>query len=187
MSCNNNAGSGNCVRDVVRGIVVAQNEVNNNNDGCCSTSCERSIEELLSPSTNGNMNRPTTIPFILYCKGDCDAFIGSSVYRSQIGQSGNFAFNCVETPIFRAKQFVDDSEDCVKLELLQPVTEGGSAPGDSPESVCDFFPGNSIRDFQATGLCITVDLDCFCSIACLDPVTPLPASQFLNGNGNGPA
>ncbi|WP_163971485.1 CotY/CotZ family spore coat protein [Oceanobacillus halotolerans] len=170
----------NCVCDVVRDIVAAQDEVANNNDnGCCSTGCENSIEQLLSPAgINGTTPVNDTIPFILYCKGECEPFIGSGVYQAQLGGSPNTYFGCVETPIFRAKEFVDDEECCVRLELLLPVTEGGSTPGPGGDDVCDYFPGNSIRDFQATGICITVDLNCFCGITCLDPITPLPASQF---------
>ncbi|MEC5424552.1 CotY/CotZ family spore coat protein [Virgibacillus sp. C22-A2] len=181
MSCKSVLGDkdfDNCVCDIVRDIVDAQDEVNNNDD-CCTTSCEDSIRQLLSPTGNGNGNGPTSIPFILYCKGDCDPFIGSGVIQKPIGQSGNVAFRCVESPIFRAKKFVNDDKDCcVKLELLLPVTEGGATPGPGGDTVCDFFPGASIRDLQATGVCLTVDLDCFCGITCLEPVTPLPASNL---------
>lgn len=175
MSCN---GNSTCVCNVVRDIVSAQDEVTNNNGGCCSTSCEQSIRDLLSPSTgNNNATGYTTIPFILYCKENCSPFISSSVYQAPIGNTGNTYFGCVETPVFRAKKFVDDGDCCVILELLLPATEGG-ATIDRGNEVCDFFPGNSRRDFQATGICITVDLNCFCAIQCLDPITPLPASQF---------
>ncbi|MFD1038231.1 CotY/CotZ family spore coat protein [Virgibacillus byunsanensis] len=166
----------NCVCDVVRDIIDAQDQVTNN-DNCCSTSCERSIDQLLSPTTNGNGNGATTIPFILYCKGDCLPFIASGVFQDELGRSGNTFFGCFETPIFRAKKFVDEDECCVKLELLVAVTEGGAFVEEG-DRVCDFFPGNSRRDFLATGICLTVDLDCFCAIQCIDPVTPLPSSEF---------
>ncbi|MFC4559504.1 CotY/CotZ family spore coat protein [Virgibacillus kekensis] len=185
MSCGHKKDGENCVCDIVREIVAVQDEVVDKG-GCCVTSCERSIRDLLSPTTNGNGPVATTIPFILYCKGDCDAFIPSGVFQAPIGGSGMNAFQCVETPIVRAKKFTDEDECCVKLELLLPVTEGGSTPGPGGDNVCDFFPGeegNAIRDLQATGICLTVDLDCFCGIQCLDPVTPLPVSEFLNGNG----
>lgn len=174
MSCKGK-GLSECVCDTVRRIIKAQDEVAGT-DNCCSTGCEQSIRDLLSPTANGN--GPTTIPFFLYCKGDCDPFIGSGVFRQRIGQSQNFALRCVQSPIFRAKKFVDKGECCVQLELLLPVTEGGSTPGERGKTVCSYFPGNSIRDLQATGICITVDLDCFCGIACLDPTTPIPASEF---------
>lgn len=177
-SCNSINGD-HCVCDVVRAIVLAQDEVANDNN-CCTTGCEQSIRRLLSPVANGN--GLTTIPFILYC--DCEPFIGTGVFQAPLGSSGNTAFRCVETPIFRAKRFVNDDECCVKLELLLPVTEGGSTPGPGGDNVCDYFPGNSIRDLQATGICITVDLKKFNAIVCLDPVTPLPSSQFRNSTSS---
>ncbi|RDY71431.1 hypothetical protein DXT76_07550, partial [Halobacillus trueperi] len=50
-------------------------------------------------------------------------------------------------------------------------------PSGSGKQVCDYFPGSSIRNLRATGVCITVDLDCFCSITCLEPTTPLMATR----------
>ncbi|WP_153737051.1 CotY/CotZ family spore coat protein [Aquibacillus halophilus] len=165
-----------CVCDVVQSIVNAQDAVTDNN--CCSSSCEQSIRQLLSPQVQNVTN--TTIPFVLYCK-DCQPFIGSGVFQDELGASNNTYFGCVESPIFRAKEFVEGSDCCVKLELLLPVTEGGSTPGPTNSGVsdvCRFFPGRSIRDFQATGICLIVDLNCFCGITCLDPITPIPSSEF---------
>ncbi|RWZ58118.1 spore coat protein [Halobacillus fulvus] len=164
-----------CVRDVVKEIIAAQDQVAND---CCDVSCGRSVRELLSPTaTNGN----TTVPFILYCKS-CKPFIGSGVIRQREGQgqSNNTFLRCLETPIFKAKKFVDGSKNCVKLELLLPVNMGGNTPGSGGDEVCDFFPGNGggpIRNLMSTGVCITVDLDCFCGISCLEPTTPLPFSM----------
>lgn len=176
MSCSKNKEQ--CVCDIVRDIVRAQDDVQ---DDCCNSSCEQSIDDLLSPST-GNGARPTTVPFTLLCEGNCKPFIGSGVFEAPLGGSGNTFFGCVESPIYRAKNFVDNGECCVRLELLLPVTEGGSTPGPDGDSVCDFFPGRSIRDFQATGICFTVDLNCFCGIQCLPAVTPLSASGFPRNN-----
>lgn len=168
----------NCICHVVRKIVDAQDEVANNNADCCSTSCEQSIKDLLSPTTNNNTTGNTTIPFILYCKDNCSPFISSAVYQAPISNTGNTFFGCVETPVFRAKKFVNDGDCCVILELLLPVTETG-ATINTGDQVCDFFPGNSRRGFQATGICITVDLNSFNAIQCLDPITPRPSSQFV--------
>ncbi|SEA20758.1 spore coat protein Z [Thalassobacillus cyri] len=183
MSCGGGKDFDNCVCETVREIIKAQDEVAGVGDDCCDTGCEQSIRDLLSPVGNGN--GPTTIPFSLICKGDCEPFIGRSVVFREVGMSDNATFNCVETPIFRAKKFVDEDECCVQLELLVPVTQGQSTPGPGGDDFCAYFPGNSIRNFVASGLCITVDLDCFCGIACLDPVTPLPSSELPLGNGGG--
>ncbi|CDQ20503.1 spore coat protein Z [Halobacillus karajensis] len=184
MSKGKDCGSS-CVRDVIAEIIKAQDEVAGMMDnGCCDVSCERSIRDLLSPTANVPSN--TTVPFILNCK-DCKPFIGSGVISRPLNGGGTF-LDCLQSPIFRAKKFVDNDKyegygdhesNCVKLELLIPVTMGGSQPGPSGKGkqVCDYFPGNSIRNLRATGVCITVDLDCFCSITCLEPTTPLMATR----------
>ncbi|MYL50887.1 spore coat protein [Halobacillus litoralis] len=174
MSCKGKDSS--CVRDVIKEIIKAQDEVAALMDnGCCDVSCDRSIRDLLSPAAETPRN--TTVPFILYCK-DCKPFIGSGVIRKQLGMSENTFLDCLSSPIFRAKKFTNDGK-CVKLELLIPVTMGGSQPGPSGggKQVCDYFPGSSVRNLRATGVCITVDLDCFCSITCLEPTTPLMATR----------
>ncbi|ASK61124.1 spore coat protein [Virgibacillus phasianinus] len=166
--------SDDCVCDVVRRIVKAQNEVG---DNCCTSGCERSVRELLSGGRNhGPAN--TTIPFILYCKGTCKPFIGSGVFQASHGRGHRRFFECVETPVFRAKSFVKGSDCCVRLELLMPVNDecGCDCSCDTESSVCPFFPEDSpVTDFQATGICITVDLEHFVGITCLDPITPIPA------------
>lgn len=168
-------GKDNCVRDIINEIIKAQDEVAGlQGSGCCDVGCERAIRELLSPTENANGN--TTIPFILYCK-DCKPFIGSGIVRRPLGMSGNTFLDCLQTPIFKAKKFVDDDKNCVKLELLIPVTMGGSQPGDGGKEVCDYFPGRSVRNLRESGVCITVDLECFCSITCLEPTTPLMATN----------
>src|SRR5690625_7870735 len=69
-----------CVCSVVREIVDAQDEVSNDGD-CCSTGCDQSIRDLLSPA-RGKDNDYNTIPFALYCKGSCGPFVGSGVYQT---------------------------------------------------------------------------------------------------------
>lgn len=147
-----------CVRDILKEIVRVQNEVAAL-DNCCDTSCERSIRDLLSPaSENGN----TTIPFLLYCK-DCKPFFASGLKA----KNGN-GYYCIETPVFKAKKFVDDN--CVKLELLKPVSSHPHWKHCDKKSVCDAL--HHVESFQSTGICTTVDVSCFCGITCLDPITP---------------
>ncbi|WP_226584844.1 CotY/CotZ family spore coat protein [Halobacillus litoralis] len=158
--CSCHSRDGRCVRDVVKAIVKAQNEVAARNHGC-NVSCERSIRELLSPAQNGNGD--TTIPFVLYCK-DCKPFVASGVKHV------NGTIHCIESPVFKAKKFVDGSSHCVKLELLKAERQ---APCDSHKNkgnVCHFIDGAT--GFKSTGICITVDLDCFCGISCLGTTTP---------------
>lgn len=204
-SCGNVGGSFDneeCVKDVVRRIIKAQRRAVEAEEDTCLTSCDQSIGELISPfEENRRRLRHNTIPFILYCKHTCKPFIGSGVRRERHGRDGRHVFVCEESPIFRVKNFMGSNEDCVRLEILLPVEHHGHREhdrhGDQSElsgkeerhhhghskdckgsTVCDFFPDRRIRDFRATGICITVDLDCFCAISCLDPITPLRARRF---------
>jgi hypothetical protein len=164
MSCSHGKHSSECVCDVVRKIVRAQNEVAAAQDNCCTTGCEQSIEQLLAPTT---ANGPTTIPFLLYCKGDCDLFFATGV------RPHNSMFDCIETPVFKANSLKKDC--CVEIELLE--FETGTAtnliPPHPPKNACSFIPHNTTGNFVETGVCITVDLHCFCAIQCLNPVTPV--------------
>lgn len=112
--------SDDCVCNVIRRIVEVQDEVGGNNS---SSGCDRSIQQLLSKRTGNDLGSGnTTIPFILYCDGTCEPFVGSGVFQASNGANRGTFFGCVETPIFRAKHFVKGSDCCVRLELLVPVT-----------------------------------------------------------------
>lgn len=169
--------SGPCVKQEVSRIIQAQNEVEND----CNSNCKSSIKQLLTQKENPDSHH-TTIPFILYCSHTCQPFIGSGVFQSPPEDNCQSFFGCVESPIFRAKKFVGGKENCVILELLLPVTEDCDIPApsmDSHSSVCPFFPKNNpVTDFLATGICLTVDLDGFNAITCLNPITPIPACEF---------
>ncbi|WP_084288100.1 CotY/CotZ family spore coat protein [Paucisalibacillus globulus] len=169
MSCCSNGKNSDCVCHVVRKIVEAQNEVAAAQDDCCTTGCEQSIKQLLSPSTGGNGNGPTTIPFLLYCKSACDIFIARGIRDNS--PSG---FECVETPIFKAKKLKHGC--CVEVELLdfeyQP-SESFTPPNHPPNNNCGIIPVGA-NQLVETGICITLDLDSFSGIQCLNPTTPLP-------------
>lgn len=168
--CSHGKQSGECVCDVVRKIVLAQNEVADAQDDCCSTGCSQAIDKLLNPTTI-SPDGPTTIPFLLYCKGDCDLFFATGVKNNNGAAAGTGAFTCVETPVFKAKKFKKGC--CVELELLKFDTDPGCIVGHKGHTDHCFIPPNTTGDFIETGICITVDLHCFCAIQCLDPVTPI--------------
>lgn len=165
--------SDDCVCDVVSKIIQAQDEVVDNG---CSTSCDRSIQQLRGKG-NGSGPQNTTIPFILYCGGTCEPFVGSGVFQAPVDKNGETFFGCVETPVFRAIKFVKNSDCCVKLELLLPVSDGceiKSHNTDNVSKVCPFFPeDNPVTDFVSTGICLTVNLEHFMGITCLNPITPI--------------
>ena len=193
-SCNNRGNIGgdfrgdNCVADVVKSIVRAQRKAIKAEEDTCLTGCDRSIEDLLSPvEKNRERRRHNTIPFMLFTKNEGKPFTGVGVRREHDGRSNRGFFECTESPIFRAKSFIADDGNCVKLELLIPIRDrrDGHGPNQNVEAdrhchhkrdddFCDFLPRHT-RNFRATGICITVDLDCFCGISCLDPITPVPA------------
>ena len=163
-----------CVCDIIKNIVDAQDKIGKNG---CFSGCDKSIHQL---QKSGNNTRPvhTTIPFILYCGETCEPFIGSGIFTIPKGSHGKESFGCVESPIFRAKSFVKGSNCCVRLELLVPIPDGcktSAAPADTVSTVCPFFPTDEpITDFQASGICLTVNLENFSAITCLDPITPIP-------------
>ena len=181
--------SDHCIKDVVRKIVDAQVRAAEEAATACTTSCEQSIEDLLSPTRPRRRTRFTTIPIMLICKDSCKPFVGSGfVSRDRDGErSGHF--ECIESPIFKVRGFVRDSDSCVRLELLLPVGRrsgehdhiaGAEDKHDGGHdhhvrgSFCDQFGRRRIENFRETGLCITVDLDFFAGITCLDPITPVP-------------
>lgn len=169
-----------CVSETVRDIIRAQNEATEIN---IPYGCDKSVKQLLTKhDKNEHKPRHTTIPFILYCRETCKPFIGSGVFKSPPNPHRHSFFGCIETPVFRAKQIVNHCDNCAKLELLLPVTKHCTIPEpvcDTLSDVCPFFPADSpITDFVATGICLTVDLNQFHSITCLDPITPLPAKAY---------
>lgn len=156
MSCGCGSGhnSGNCVVDVLKDIVDAQRDVQ---EFCCNTSCEQSINDLLGETDNSNGK--DTVPVILYCKDGCKPFKGFGADRK-----GNDGIGKIEASfIFRVKRI--DDEGCAVLELLL-----------APEQPCGYGELKDPTDqrtkhLQATGICITVDLHCFCHVTCLPAIS----------------
>lgn len=178
----------NCVQGTIQQIINAQRKVEKQGLATCSTSCERSIADLLSPGTT--VTSPfTTIPFMLICKNSCKYFIGQGI--TQTATNDSTVFECLMTPVFKAKSFIKGSNNCVRLELLLPVSNGNNNDGNSDNGnengesgfqvaqiennggciPCDFF-SDEVTGFQKTGVCITVDVNSFSGITCLDPITP---------------
>ncbi|HHU19310.1 MAG TPA: spore coat protein [Bacilli bacterium] len=150
MACGGSIKSGHCVADVLREIVAAQNNVVGD---CCDSSCEQSIANLL-----GETPVPTnldTVPVLLYCK-DCEPFKGyGAPYDAIADVVGSF--------YFRVKSI--DERNCAVLELLRTEAD----PADDPATPVTQFTG----DLTATGICITVDVDCFCHVTCLPAISAL--------------
>ena len=169
MGCKGKKHDGdNCVCEVLRAVADAQDEVDVDND--CDVSCHKSIQELLAGAQTPTTDLDT-IPLILYC-GDCVPFEGFGT-RLRTNGGGPQRLDCFRSFFFRVTS-VDDN-CCAKIELL--ATRGDEGEGfDTP---CrQIQTGGARNEFFRTGICITVDLDCFCAVTCLDPVAALPLSSL---------
>ncbi|MBB6453068.1 spore coat protein Z [Salirhabdus euzebyi] len=148
MVCGKQFDSGNCVCDVLREIAAAQTDVIEE----CDVSCEQSITDLLGENETSPND---TVPVMLYCKGNCEPFKGYGVYN-------NTARDVVSSYYFRVKEV--DEECCATLELLRQA-------GDPVN------PSNPVEQgaagLETTGICITVDLNCFCHVTCLPATNAL--------------
>jgi len=151
MGCGKDFDTGNCVADILREIVDAQEDIQ---EFCCDTSCERSISDLLGETEN--RKGLDTVPVILYCK-DCKPFKGFGADKKH-GKIGDI----VSSFIFRVKSIDDDN--CAVVELL---LKDGETCG--PDHMKDPSMQDT-KDLEATGICMTVDVDCFCHITCLPAI-----------------
>ena len=152
MSCvgKTNPGTGHCVADVLREIVAAQDNIVGDT---CDSSCERSITNLLGEAQPITTNLDT-VPVLLYCK-DCTPF-------EAFGAPFDAIADVVGSFYFRVNSI--DQNNCAILELLREV--GSPADPVSPVE-------QPTSDLVATGICITVDVDCFCHVTCLPPIAAL--------------
>ncbi|SDL97502.1 CotY/CotZ family spore coat protein [Sediminibacillus halophilus] len=151
MSCGSDHKTGSCVCDILKEISDAQSDVLSD----CTTSCEQSISDLLGgndPSNNGL----DTVPVILYCKGNCKPFKGFGVPSDDLGDATSSFY-------FRVKTVDDDC--CAVLELLREPNDHD----DDPKSPVD----QDTSHLEVTGICITVDLNCFCHVTCLPAISAL--------------
>src|SRR5690625_1466229 len=152
MGCGKEHHSGNCVCDILKEIARAQNDIV---DICCDTSCEQSINDLIGETHIRIIL--DTVPLILYCKDDCKSFKGYGAQPDNI-------FNVISSFYYRVKTV--DGECCVVIELLRyPHCDSRN-----PSNPID----QKTKHLRATGVCITVDLNCFCH------VTFLPAILAFN-------
>lgn len=158
-----------CICELVRRIAQAQDEA----------IYEQQIQDSENPFLTKLICPPrvNTIPFMLVCKGTCDFFIGKGVFKDP----KSMFFECFKTPFFRVNKF-DHHGCCVQLELLQGQTKDCTLPASSKDDdITSFLGYGKISKFIRTGICITVDLSCFCGIECLSPVLakgklPIPIS-----------
>src|SRR5690625_140691 len=149
MGCGKKFHSGNCVCDILKEIAGAQEDVFEN---CCDSSCDQSISDLLGETEVSSGF--DTVQFILYCKDGCKPFKGYGAHPRNIGDVKSSFY-------FRVKTV--DEDCCAVIEMLRdPHCEMKD-----PKSPTD----QKTRHLRATGICITVDLNCFCHITCLPAIS----------------
>ncbi|GAB2532819.1 CotY/CotZ family spore coat protein [Gracilibacillus alcaliphilus] len=144
-----------CVCDVVRAIADAQDNVVEQH---CDVSCSQSIKNLVSPIRSTGLD---TVPFILYNKkGQPFKGFGAEI------EGSSYRFECFSSFIFRVNEVNDDC--CATLELLVFDNQDNAC-----HSPCEQIDNEQVKDLERTGICITVDLTCFCAITCLPAVSLL--------------
>ncbi|WP_017470542.1 CotY/CotZ family spore coat protein [Amphibacillus jilinensis] len=150
MSCGGKYDTGNCVADILREIADAQDQLV---DCTCDSSCEQSIADLLGEVSP--VSDLDTVPVILYCK-DCKPFKGYGARINQIQHVfGSF--------YFRVKSI--DKDNCAVLELLRDPSSQKRDPKSPVEQ--------ETNNLRGTGVCITVNLECFCHVTCLPAINAL--------------
>ncbi len=132
----------NCVCDILRQIVEAQRDTV---DHECRVGCEQSIKDLLGDSAAPNSL--DTVPVLLYC--DCYPFKGFGAFEDG---------TVIASYYFRVKSV--DSDCCAVLELLRD-------PQDSQQKNFTDPTRQKAGNLRSTGICINVDLKCFCHVTCL--------------------
>lgn len=164
MSCGTEFLTSNCVCDTLLAIVEAQDRV----DPSCTSSCNRAIQELVGGVSPVNGN---TIPVILSCKSTCQPYVGVGAIRVGTGPvlaapvtPPTSGFYFITSGVFRVVE-VDPETCCATLELLDGSVVSGAAS--NPFAV---LATNMENPLVSSGACITVDLNCFCSVTCLSPI-----------------
>lgn len=150
MGCGKEYDTGNCVCDILKEIAAAQQDVVEN---FCDTSCEQSISDLLGETEPGN--DLDTVPVLLYCKDGCKPFKGYGAHPDNIGDVKASFY-------FRVKKVTDDC--CAVVDLLKDPHDENN-----PDNPADQKTGN----LQVTGICMTVDVNCFCHITCLPAISAI--------------
>jgi len=167
LSCGNELNTGNCVCDILAEIARKQRNIPD-----CQGGCEESVRELNCFATTFN-----TIPLQLICgdtintnvPGTCGTVFLARGFRRNPNNNGSLL--AASSTWFRVSD-VDERRCCAEIELLCTTLEDPA-----PDNVeCLQLVENVL--FERTGICVTIDLKCFCGVVCLPAVnaqmSPLP-------------
>lgn len=149
MGCGKEFDTGSCVCDILKEIAEAQEDVVEN---CCDSSCEQSISDLLGETEV--KNGLDTVPVILYCKDSCKPFKAFGAHPDNIGDIKASFY-------FRVKKVMENC--CAVVELLRDPQCDSRNPQDPTDQ--------KTRHLRTTGICMTVDLNCFCHVTCLPAIS----------------
>lgn len=156
--CHKGKHKGACVEEILEAILNAQRKVEKEHEMKCS-SCEESFEEQLEEHKKFKKN---TIPFILYC--GCEPFKAEGVATYPVGLKDK-KFVCITSFVFKIR---DLKGNCAELELLKFKPKRDRC--DNFKSPCEQINHQSVNDLVKTGICINVDLSCFCGVSTLPAV-----------------
>ena len=159
-NCHKGKEKGACVEEILEAILKAQRKVEKDYDKKCSP-CDESFEERLKEKEPKKFSK-NTIPIILYC--GCEPFKGEGVTVCPAGFKDK-KFVCITSFIFKIR---DLKGDCAELELLTFKPKRDRC--DKFKSPCEQINHQYVGDLMKTGICITVDLSCFCGVTTLPAV-----------------
>lgn len=159
-NCNKDKHKGACVEEILEAILKAQRKAENDHDKKCS-SCDESFEERLEEKEHRKFSK-NTIPVILYC--GCEPFKGEGVTACPAGMKDK-KFICITSFIFKVREI---KGNCAELELLTFKPKRDRC--NKFMSPCEQINHQYVSDLMKTGICITVDLSCFCAVTTLPAV-----------------
>jgi len=149
---------GRCVCDVVRAIKDIQDQFEDE-CGPCPTSCFNTpLGNLTSPA-----NTPADTRVFMLLTKDGTPFKAFFRDRDRCDNDCWSVFFRVEDIFGRC---------CATLRVLEPRDRHGNEVNllDETKTKIDLSKICKVVDWDATGSCITVDLDCFCAVECIADV-----------------
>lgn len=148
-----------CVCEVVRAILEIQNAAVQDDCNRCTTNC---FLEPLGGIVNPARSNADTRVFTLLNKD-------GSPFFATFSTTNGAPCPCVSI-YFRVEDIFDGC--CATLRVLIPLDDNGN-PVDLLNdygTAIDFRQVCRVTQFEASDSCITVDLDCFCAVQCIDDV-----------------
>lgn len=148
-----------CICDVVRAIKDIQDQAVSDECPACPTNCFlEPLGGLVSPARN----RADTRVFMLLTKD-------GTPFKAFFRDNDVCDHDCVSV-FFRVEDIFDGC--CATLRVLEPLDAHRKEVDllNEDGTKIDLRKLCKVRNFDSTGSCITVDLNCFCAIECVADV-----------------